>query len=64
MKIAKYYICKKTAYHLDGSRSFELGQKYRFISSMGNVVYLDLNGAIQPLTKEYFKEHFKQKAIN
>ena len=64
MKIKKYYVCKKTAFHMNGERSFELGQKYEFRKTMGNIFFLKLKEDIVPVSKEYFKEHFKQKSIS
>ena len=66
MKIKKYHICKKTAFHMNGERSFELGQKYEFRKTMGNgsLIFLILNDQSMPVSKEFFKEHFKQKSIS
>ena len=64
MKIKKYFICKKTSYDLNDNRAFELGQKYEFVKTMGNITFLKLKGENRPMTKEYFKEYFKQKPVN
>lgn len=63
MKIKKYYIAKKTTYHLNGERAFELGQKYEFIKRAFDMVFLKLKYEEKPLSKEFFKNNFKQKAI-
>ena len=62
MKIKKYHICKKTAFHMNGERSFELGQKYEFRKTMGNgsLIFLILNDQSMPVSKEFFKEVFEE----
>ena len=64
MKLEKYFICKKTSYHLNGDRAFELGQKYEFVKTVGNITFLKLQDDRTPITKEFFKEYFKQKPVN
>ena len=63
MKVKKFYLCKKSAFHFNGEKSFEARQKYEFKKSMGNIIFLIRNEESIPMTKEYFKEHFKQKSI-
>lgn len=49
---------------MNGERSFELGQKYEFRKTMGNIFFLKLKEDVVPVSKEFFKEHFKQKSIS
>ena len=58
----KKYECKKDAFQLNGEVAFQKGKQNEFIKTMGNIVFLkNEDGSNQPITKEYFKENFKQK---
>lgn len=63
MRIKKYFICKRTTYKENGEREFELGQKYELVKKYDGWIDLKLNNETVAMTKEYFKENFKQKAI-
>jgi len=56
MKAIKYYVCKRSS----SDNQIKFCEKYQFVKKVGDVFHLKINDKVEPLTRQFFKEHFKQ----